>query len=64
MDNKEIKEAFERFRVWLTEREFNPDDCYKFMFMGKDKQGDFYMFKNINTRNYIRVNIRQTTFNQ
>ena len=52
----EAEAAFERFRVWLKEREFNPDDCAKFMYMGKDRV-ESYLFKNINTRNYVMINI-------
>jgi hypothetical protein len=56
--------AFKRFETWLEEREFDTNHKTRFMYMGIDKTGDWYLFKNINTRNYVRVNIVQTTFSR
>jgi len=57
--------AFERFRVWLEEREFPSCDRHlsRFTFMGVSANGRHYQFKNINTRNYIYVNINPRPFN-
>lgn len=61
MPELEAKKAFERFETWLKEREINPGHARDFMFMHND--GKYYQFKNINTRNYIFVNIIPTAFN-
>lgn len=53
--------AFERFKVWLKERELPEDTINKFMYMGKTDRD--YQFKNINTRNYLNINIVPKMFN-
>ncbi len=61
MEEKEVNEAFERFRVWCIERELPEDIPQKFMLMYDD--GKYYQFKNCNTRNYVYVNKVPTPFN-
>jgi len=53
--------AFERFKVWCKEREIPEETIGKYMYMWND--GKYYQFKNINTRNYIFVNIQPVAFN-
>ncbi len=59
--NMTADRAFERFRVWCIEREIPEDTIGKYMYMWND--GKYYQFKNINTRNYIFVNIQPVAFN-
>ncbi len=61
MDEQMVNTAFERFKVWLKERELPENTIKKYMLMWDD--GCFYQFKNRNTRNYIYVNKVPTAFN-
>jgi len=59
---EDVKRAFLRFEEWLELREIPKEIAKKYMLMYFD--GSYYQFKNINTRNYIYVNVLPTPFNR
>jgi hypothetical protein len=57
----EVKTAFDRFQKWLKERELPEDAVDKYMLMCENNGN--YQFKNIQTRNYLYVNVIPKPFN-
>lgn len=55
MYEQEVERAFKRFKVWCVEREFPETSIDNFMYMGEEPKTGDYLFKNINTRNYIFI---------
>lgn len=58
---QEVRQAFNTFKQWLISRELGTEETVrrlagKFMYMGR-YTGNKYAFKNINTREYIYINI-------